>query len=651
MRTFQRTLTSLLLLAGSAVVAPLAAAPLSPLGPDFRLDMAGQNGGRSVVAVDPSGAALEMWTTFGYEVSGVFARSYDRTGRTSGVDSRLDHSTILKQDATLAAVAPGRFAAAWLNYDDYDDQPGHGSDPAQGTVSALFLDAKGRPVSNEIRVNVTNLAEPGSLWLTALPGGGFAALWSESGTAGATYIRVFDAAGQPLAAPFAVATAPSLCRLDTAGLGSLADGTMMAFWTLSTQGGSCALGIHGQHLTADGHPQGAEIFLGGADDVAVRRDGTFVAVREVSGATPLVDGFDVHAQLYDVTGRAVGNDITVAGGAGNQGQAVVAADAAGRFLVLWEERASVVDPNSPSLLSMRLFDAAGKALGAASPATSTRTGNQGNARLSTNGAGDWAISWRGQTPLGTYPFARRFATCPDSRLCLNGGRFQVAVSWRNVRTGESGSGNPVPLTDDTGSFWLFGPDNLEMMVKVLDGGAVNGHFWVFYGALTDVEYDLTVTDAETGGAQTYHNDAGHLVSRGDTGAFEVTAPSEASADSLAAGGRSFAPTADSAAPLLLNDRFTVEVSWHDPRSGRSGSGTAVPLTHDTGAFWFFGEQNLEMMVKVLDGRNVNGHFWVFFAALSDTAVTLRVTDRETGAVRTYTKPANRLASRADVTAF
>ena len=647
MKTSWKTSLPLSLLLGWAAVAPLAAAPLSPLGPDFRLDMAGQNGGRSVVAVDPSGAALEMWTTFGYQVSGVFARSYDRTGRTAGVDSRLDHTAILKQDATLAAVAPGRFAAAWLNYDDYDDQPNHLTDPALGTISALFLDAKGRPVSSEIRVNVTNLAEPGSLWLTALPGGGFAALWREGdGTASdATYVRAFDATGQPLAAPFAVATAPSLCRLETAGFGSLADGSMMAFWNLSTLGGSCDLGVHGQHVTADGHLQGPAIFLGPVDDVAVRRDGTFVAVREVSGATPLVDGFDVHAQLYDVAGRALGNDITVAGGAGNQGQAVVAVDTAGRFLVLWEERASVVDPNSPSLLSMRLFDTAGKPLGAASPATSTRTGNQGNARLSTNGAGDWAISWRGLTPLGTYPFARRFATCSDSQLCLNGGRFQVAVSWRNVRTGESGGGNPVPLTDDTGSFWLFGPDNLEMMVKVLDGGAVNGHFWVFYGALTDVEYDLTVTDAETGAVQTYHNDAGHLVSRGDTGAFEVTA---APSDSPFAG-RSFATAG--ATPLLLNDRFNVEVNWHDPRSGRSGSGTAVPLTHDTGAFWFFGEQNLEMMVKVLDGRNLNGHFWVFFAALSDTAVTLRVTDRETGAVRTYTKAANRLASRADVTAF
>jgi hypothetical protein len=644
----------LCLILGCAIAAaPLAAAPLSPLGPDFRLDIYGVNGGRSVVAVDPSGSVVELWTTFSPGQSGVFARPYDRTGRTSGLESRLDQTQILKQDATLVAVAPGRFAAAWLNYDDYDQQPNPPEDPALGTISARFLDGKGHPVSGEFLLNTNHLAEPASLRLAALPSGGFAAVWREEGPdSQGAYARAFDAAGQPLSAPVPLTTvASAVCNVRTAALGALADGSFLAFWDLSPTGGGCELGIHGQRLTADGRTAGPALFLGQSlDDVAVRRDGSFVAVRTASSPVPLVDGFDVHAQLYDAAGRTLGAEVTVAGGPGNQSDAAVAADAAGRFLVLWRDQPSVVDPGVPGRLSLRFFDAAGKPQGGAFAAASQRTGNQDGAQLTTNGVGDWAVSWLGQTSLGTYPFARRFATCPDSRLCLNGGRFQVAVSWHDVRTGESGTGNPVPLTDDTGSFWLFGPDNLEMMVKVLDGSGVNGHFWVFYGALTDVEYDLTVTDAETGASQAYHNDAGHLVSRGDTGAFEATAAAFLSDATEATPplGRSFAAAA---APLLLNDRFNVEVSWRDPRSGQTGNGMAVPLTRDTGAFWFFGDQNLEMMVKVLDGRALNGHFWVFFAALSDTAVTLRVTDRQTGAVRTYHKAANRLASRADVNAF
>ncbi len=43
--------------------------------------------------------------------------------------------------------------------------------------------------------------------------------------------------------------------------------------------------------------------------------------------------------------------------------------------------------------------------------------------------------------------------------------------------------------------------------------------WFFYGALSDVEYDLRVTDTETGAVRTYHNAPGNLCGHGDTSAF------------------------------------------------------------------------------------------------------------------------------------
>ena len=57
------------------------------------------------------------------------------------------------------------------------------------------------------------------------------------------------------------------------------------------------------------------------------------------------------------------------------------------------------------------------------------------------------------------------------------------------------------------------------MVKVLDGRALNGRFWVFYGALTNVEFTLTVTDTETGRVRHYANAMGNFASAGDTSAF------------------------------------------------------------------------------------------------------------------------------------
>lgn len=91
-------------------------------------------------------------------------------------------------------------------------------------------------------------------------------------------------------------------------------------------------------------------------------------------------------------------------------------------------------------------------------------------------------------------------------LCLQGGRFQVQVDWR---AGPSGRGQVVPgATDDSGLFWFFSPNNWEILIKVLDGCGINGHYWVFAAATTDVEYTIRVTDTANGTVKTYFNPLG-----------------------------------------------------------------------------------------------------------------------------------------------
>lgn len=103
-------------------------------------------------------------------------------------------------------------------------------------------------------------------------------------------------------------------------------------------------------------------------------------------------------------------------------------------------------------------------------------------------------------------------------MCL-GGRFLVEVEWEDFN-GNTGPGRVTGLrTEDTGSFYFFSPDNVELMVKALDGRRTNGHYWVFYGSLTNVGFDLVVTDTETGQESAYTNAAGDFASVGDTAAF------------------------------------------------------------------------------------------------------------------------------------
>jgi hypothetical protein len=99
------------------------------------------------------------------------------------------------------------------------------------------------------------------------------------------------------------------------------------------------------------------------------------------------------------------------------------------------------------------------------------------------------------------------------------GQFEINVEFTDPRTGLEGQGRSVPLTADTGVFWFFEPANLELMIKLLDGRAINGRFWVFFGALSDVEYTITVTDRVNGAQKVYHNRRGELASRADVGAF------------------------------------------------------------------------------------------------------------------------------------
>lgn len=97
----------------------------------------------------------------------------------------------------------------------------------------------------------------------------------------------------------------------------------------------------------------------------------------------------------------------------------------------------------------------------------------------------------------------------EETLCLGeNGRFEVRVEWRS-QLNESGSGTPAELDRrDSGLFYFFHPDNLELLVKVLDACTLSDRFWVFAAATTNVEFTLRVTDSVTGISKRYFNPLG-----------------------------------------------------------------------------------------------------------------------------------------------
>ncbi len=112
-----------------------------------------------------------------------------------------------------------------------------------------------------------------------------------------------------------------------------------------------------------------------------------------------------------------------------------------------------------------------------------------------------------------------FCVPNSSTLCLNRARFQVQVVWDVSPQGMAGEGRAIPLTGDSGAFWFFSANNIEIVVKVVDGRTFNGKFWVFIGSLTDVDYRVTIRDLQTDHVNTYVHMGGTLQSFSDTAAF------------------------------------------------------------------------------------------------------------------------------------
>jgi len=97
------------------------------------------------------------------------------------------------------------------------------------------------------------------------------------------------------------------------------------------------------------------------------------------------------------------------------------------------------------------------------------------------------------------------AGCPG--ICLNNSRFQVEATW-TLPDGSHGEAHGVKLTADTAYQWFFAPSNVETVIKVIDGCALNQHYWVFSGGLTNVAVELRVLDTQNGARVNYFNPKG-----------------------------------------------------------------------------------------------------------------------------------------------
>jgi hypothetical protein len=111
------------------------------------------------------------------------------------------------------------------------------------------------------------------------------------------------------------------------------------------------------------------------------------------------------------------------------------------------------------------------------------------------------------------------ATPRDQQTC-HVDRFAVRITGISNHPTD-GVGTPVRFgSSDSAIFWFYNDRNFEVMLKVLNGCAINGNYWVFIGALTNQAYSVQVGDAISQQVNTYSNTLGtRAAAVADTHAF------------------------------------------------------------------------------------------------------------------------------------
>jgi len=259
-------------------------------------------------------------------------------------------------------------------------------------------------------------------------------------------------------------------------------------------------------------------------------------------------------------------------------------------------------------------------------------------------------------------------TVGPTRLCLQG-RFTVEAATFD-RSGRERAATARSLSPASGSFSFFAADGVDLLVQVGAARQRGEPAELRFGTLTDAGFTLRVRDTLSGAEWRFEGDRGTLASGSAPLApsaaervqrAPVQEPAAApfmvadlleqhaeAVDGSVGTGPDDSLCATSATDLcLLGDRFRARLF----RSGGNRYTSAPPMggRGESGVLARDGDGLVGL--RILDGRAVNGHFWLVAASLDPRDVMLEVTDLARGRTRRYSFPGGTPAVRADLQAF
>lgn len=208
-------------------------------------------------------------------------------------------------------------------------------------------------------------------------------------------------------------------------------------------------------------------------------------------------------------------------------------------------------------------------------------------------------------------------------LLLDGGALAATLTYFDPGRGRLRSARARSHDDGFGAFWMFHPENPEVLVATEPG-----HQTLRAGTLTHVDVTLSVLEVATGRVRSYASVVGNAECIVHRGAFP------AAAAAVAASVDTEVDTEVGEEILDLHEgRFRLRL--HDAEAPDGGSAAlATAFDGQSGAFTFAGEAVPAVGVKILDGRSFSGTWWLFATSLVDRGLTLEVAT-EDGTTRTY----------------
>lgn len=156
-----------------------------------------------------------------------------------------------------------------------------------------------------------------------------------------------------------------------------------------------------------------------------------------------------------------------------------------------------------------------------------------NGRALVRAGDDRLVRFTKLSNSGAPPSSGTYSDCIPQDVAFIFDWYEVKVCYE-TSDGRIGSGRPKSIgSRESGLIWFFSQDNIELLVKVLNGCAINGHRWIYVAPATDVAFNIVVEAQLTGEEWVLRNPQGAQTVAGDIQALQcVTAASSARTETV-----------------------------------------------------------------------------------------------------------------------